>query len=115
MILALDKDAALYVFSSALEAQRYLEAIDVQQDAFDFCDDRGQRYCPSYTIPPKVSQCDPMGLVDIGAFKLVAEGDVDARLLKSILERAAYIEHSSVPAITITGIENLRNELRKRA
>jgi hypothetical protein len=113
MILAIDKHAALHVFLSTEDAQRQLEAIDVQQDAFEFCDDRGHRYKPTFTHPPKVSRLGSFGVVDIGAFKLVAEGGIDAGLPRRFVERAAHIEHTSVPAVT--SIETLRDELHKRA
>ena len=113
MILALDKHAALYVFSSTEEAQSQLEAIDVQQDAFDFCDDCGQRFSPALTRQPKEERLSPFGVVDIGAFRLVAEGDIESGLPETFIERAAHIEHTSFPAVT--SIEDLRNELHKRA
>lgn len=110
MILAIDKHAALYVFSSTEDAERDLEAIDVQEDEFEFCDVGGQRYAPAFTIPPKVSR---LGIVDIGAFRLLTEGSVDSGLPERFVERARHIEHTSVPAVT--SIETLRDELRKRA
>ena len=113
MILALDKHAALYVFSSAKDAERELEAIDVQQDEFEFCDATGQRYAVVYTIPPKESRLGPLRTVDIGAFTLTAQGSVDPTLPESFIERAAHIEHTSIPALT--SIEALRDETRKRA
>jgi hypothetical protein len=88
MILALDKHSALHVFISTEEAERELEAIDVQQDAFEFCDVRGQRYSPNYTIPPKVSRLGPIDGADIGAFRLVAEGGVDSALPERFVEQA---------------------------
>jgi hypothetical protein len=113
MILAIDKHSALYVFISADEAECHLEAIDVRQDGFEFCDVRGQRYAPAYTIPPKVSRPGPLGVVDIGAFRLVAEGGIDSGLPERFVERAAHLGHSSIPAIA--SIEALRNEMRKGA
>jgi hypothetical protein len=89
MILALDKYAGLHVFSSTEEAEGHLEAIDVQQDAFEFCDARGQRYSPTYTIRPKERRLGPIGVVDIGAFKLVAEGSIDPGLTERLVERAS--------------------------
>lgn len=110
MILALDKHAALHLFASTDDAQRELEAIDVQQGAFEFCDTTGQRYSPSYTTPPNVSR---LGGVQIGTFKLTASGGLDPQLPERFVERAAHIEHTSIP--TITSIEALRHELHKRA
>ena len=113
MILALDKHAALYVFSSASDAESHLEAIDVQDDAFEFCDERGQRFSPTYTRPPKRSRLGPIGFVSIGAFELTADGDIDSGLPESFVERAAHVEHTSFPDMTT--IEDLRHELHKRA
>jgi hypothetical protein len=112
MILALDKHGALYVFASTEDAERDLEAIDVQQDAFEFCDARGKRYSPTYTRPPKESRLGPFGVVDIGAFRLMADGGVDAGLPESFVVRAHHLEHSSVPAIT--SIVTLQEELQRR-
>lgn len=113
MILAIDKHAALYVFSSSEEAERELEAIDVQQDEFEFCDLAGQRYAVVYTIPPKVSRFGPLQTIDIGAFKLSAQGSSDPTVSLGIVDRATHIERTSVPAFT--SLEALRNEIRKSA
>jgi hypothetical protein len=112
LIIALDKHGALQVFASAQEAEQYLEAIDVRQDAIEFCDVRGQRYLPAYTRQPKESRFGPLGVIDIGAFKLVREGDIQPGLAESVVARASHVEHASVPGIT--SIEDLRDDLRKQ-
>ena len=99
MILAIDKNHALFVFSSIAEAEVHLEAWDVQQEAIEFCDARGQRYLPSYTMPPKESRLGPLRTINIGAYRLEAEGQPGAGLTEAFLKRAAHLEHSSVPAI----------------
>ena len=99
MILALDKHHALFVFTSTGEAEAHLEAWDVQQAAIEFCDEHGQRYLPSYTIPPSESRLGPLRGISIGAFRLVAEGTPHGGRPKAFLKRAAHLEHSSVPAI----------------
>ena len=113
MILALDKHLALHVFTSAEDAQRHLEAIDVQQNAFEFCNASGQRYTPIFTRPPREWRLGPIGMVEVGTFRLVAEGGIDSGVPERFVERAAHIEHTSFPLIT--SIEILRNELYKRA
>ncbi len=113
MILALDKHAGLHVFASPEDAQRHLEAIDVQQDAFEFCDTTGQRYVPEFLRPPQERRLGPIGIVDVGLFKLVTQGDIDPAVPKRFVERAAHIEHSSIPALS--SIEAFRDEIRKRA
>ena len=113
MVLAIDKHAALYVFSSTQEAERELEAIDVQQGKFEFCDLAGQQFAVSYTIPPKVSGCGPIRSIAIGAFKLTPEGDLDSTLPERFINRAGHIEHTSIPGIT--SIELLMGEIQKRS
>lgn len=113
MILALDKHAGLYVFSSANDAERELEAIDVQQDEFEFCDGTGQRYAAVYTVPPRESRLGPLRTVDIGAFTLAAQEGVDPTLPESFVQRAAHIEHTSIPALA--SINALRDEIRRQA
>ena len=110
MILAIDKHHALFVFSTLGEAEVHLEAWDVQQDAVDFCDERGQRYLPSYVIPPKESGIGPLRTIDIGTFRLVSEGLPDAELPEAFLKRAVHLEHSSIPEIH--SIDEARTALR---
>ena len=75
MIIAIDENDALHVFTSVEDAERELEAIDVQQSGLEFCDGRGQRYSPIYTHPPTETRIGRVGIVDIGAFKLEAVGN----------------------------------------
>ena len=110
MILALDKHAALYIFSSTKEAERELEAIDVQQGEFEFCDSNGQRYSITYSVPPKMSR---LGAVEIGAFKLGAAGQIDPALPLGFIERAAHVEHTSISELAT--IQALKDILRKGA
>ena len=112
MILALDKQNALYIFTSTGEAESYLEAIDVLQQSFEFCDAAGQRYLPNFTRAPKESHAIFFSTVDIGAFRLVSEGERDLNLPQSFAKRARYMEHTSV--VAITNIEELERELQKR-
>lgn len=113
MILAIDEDGALEIFTSVEDAERGLEAIDVQQSAVEFCDGRGQRYSPIYIRPPRESRLGPIGIVDIGAFRLRAEGEIDPSLPQRFIARARHIEHTSIPSITT--LEELQNELHKKA
>ena len=112
MILALDKNAALFVFTSTQEAERHLEAIDVQQDVFEFCDIRGQRFFPIYTRPPKESRLGLFSVIDIGAFKLVAEGEIDPKITDRFIEQAKHIEHSMIPACN--SVSTLRKEIYRQ-
>jgi hypothetical protein len=109
MILGLDRYGALHIFDSPADAERQLEAIDVKEDAFEFCDSNGQKYSPLYTRHPKRGF---LGLVDVGLFRLSPDGEADLKQAEDLLERAAHIESASIPGIT--SIEDLREELRKR-
>jgi hypothetical protein len=45
MILVLEINGALlHLFSSAAEVESYVEAIDVENSEYEFCDDSGQRF-----------------------------------------------------------------------
>lgn len=111
MILGLDKRGALYLFSSPMDAERELEAIDVQQDEFEFCDAMGRRYAVVYTIPPEESRLGPLRIVEIGAFRLIAQDGIEPGLIDRFIEAASHIGHSSVPGITST--KALRDSLRR--
>jgi len=113
MILAIDENDALHVFTSVEDAERELEAIDVQQSVLEFSDGRGQRFSPVYTRPPTETRIGPIGIVDIGAFRLLAVGEIDPSLPQSFIKRATYIEHTSIPSITT--LQELQNEVQRQA
>ena len=100
MILAIDKRGGLFLFPLKEDAERDLEAVDVQQDAMEFCDELGQRYVPAFSRVPHSTRVGPFSLVDIGAFSLVTEGERDPRLPAALVARATHLEHSSVPGVT---------------
>jgi hypothetical protein len=72
MLLALDSDRELYLFSTIAEAEADLEAIDIESEEYDFCDESGQRFRAEIT--------SPVTRVRSGAFQLVPEGEPDASL-----------------------------------
>jgi hypothetical protein len=113
MILAIDMHDALYVFSSTEDAEHELESMDVRKYKFEFCDETGQRFDAVYPVPPRMSRVGIIRGVDIGAFTLEAKGRADEALPAKLVERAAYIEHTSVPEVT--SIESLRAELRRQS
>lgn len=112
MILGLDRHGALYIFASTEDARGYLEAVDVQQADFEFCDAFGQKYSPFYIRPPKESRLGPIGHVDIGTFNLKVEGKLDPTLPEKLMTRARHIEHTSFPSVT--DVPKLRDELSRR-
>ena len=53
MILVLEINGALlHLFSSAAEVESYVEAIDVENSEYEFCDDSGQRFVSPPTAKP---------------------------------------------------------------
>ena len=83
MLIVLDKDCEVHLFASITEAQRELEAIDVENLEFEFCDDRGQRFRPQITSPVTAFRA--------GAFALHPDGSPDKVLPLSILARAVHL------------------------
>jgi hypothetical protein len=109
MIIGLDKFEALYIFSSAKDAESYLEAIDVSNNEMQFCDDLGHSYSPVYTSQPREFRWS----VDIGRFRLKSSDIAEWPLVERLVSRARYVEYSSVPAIS--SLEILREKLRIQA
>ena len=72
MLMAIDSDRELYLFASIDEAQKWLEAIDVENDEYDFCDMSGQRFDAEITSPVTITRA--------GSFRLVPEGEPDSAL-----------------------------------
>jgi hypothetical protein len=72
MLLVLDSDRELYLFATIPEAEADLEAIDIESEEYDFCDESGQRFRAEITSPVRGVQS--------GAFQLVSEGEPDASL-----------------------------------
>jgi hypothetical protein len=86
MILVLDKDKSLYLFSSPSEAEAQLEAIDIENGDYCFCDDTGQKFVAEIT--------SPVAAFRSGHFRLAPEGASDAELLTSFLARARSLERA---------------------
>jgi hypothetical protein len=74
MLLVLDKDACLYIFDSIDAAESDLEAIDIENDEYQFCDDAGRPYTGEL-VP-----CRP-------GFRIVQRGSPDPSLPLSFIER----------------------------
>jgi hypothetical protein len=51
MILALDSAKILYIFSSEKDVYKELEAIDIANGEYQFCDEKGRRYSAHITRP----------------------------------------------------------------
>ena len=74
MLLVLDKDACLYIFDSVDAAQGDLEAIDIENDEYEFCDESGQPYAGEL-VPSR------------GGFRIAPRGSPNPSLPLSFIDR----------------------------
>ena len=84
MIMAIDTDAMLYLFESTNQALKYIEAIDIENDEYKFCDDSGQEYIAEIVKPVTAFRS--------GTFKLISTGKIDKGIPLSFATRAQEIE-----------------------
>lgn len=99
MVLVLENNGnLLYLFSSVLEAESRLEAIDVENQEYEFCDDVGQRFVGEITAP--------VTMLRSGSFRLHPEGLPDRTIIESFLNRARSLDR------VCNGIKSL-DDLRK--
>jgi hypothetical protein len=99
MILVLETNGGLlYLFSSAAEAESHLEAIDIENDEYEFCDDTGQRFVGEFL--------KPVTKFGAGSFRLKPDGIPDRAIVSSFLSRARSLDRSC------NGIKSL-DDLRK--
>jgi hypothetical protein len=88
MLLVLDKDACLYIFDSVDAAQNDLEAVDIESDEYEFCDESGRLY--SGELVP----CPP-------GFRIVQRGPPDPSLPLSFIERTKHFWPKGTPFDTL--------------
>jgi len=85
MILVLETNGGLlYLFSSAAESESYLEAIDIENREYEFCDETGQRFVAELTAP--------VTALSAGGFRLRPDGLPDKAVVASFLGRARSLE-----------------------
>jgi hypothetical protein len=84
MLLVLDKDSCLYIFDSVDAAESDLEAIDIENDEYQFCDDSGRSYTGEL-VP-----CSP-------GFRIVQRGLPNPHLPLSFIERAKHFWPQATP------------------
>ena len=85
MILVLETNGSLlHLFSSAAEAEAHLEAIDIENREYEFCDDTGQRFVAEVTAPVTALRA--------GSFRLRPDGLPDKAVVVSFLSRAHSLE-----------------------
>jgi hypothetical protein len=84
MLIVLDTDGIVNLFASPEEAEKHLEAIDIEDNEYEMCDERGQRYVGKLLSP--ITAMRP------GTFRLEPEGWPSPPALASILGRAQSVD-----------------------
>ena len=85
MMLVLEINGGLlHLFSNAAEVESYVEAIDIENGEYEFCDDTGQRFVGELVAP--------VGFFRTGSFRLRPDGVPDRAVVASILSRARSLE-----------------------
>ena len=98
MIIAIDTDNLLYLFNSQEEVEIELEAIDIENEEYEFCDEKGQRY-----------QTKTISLVSAfktGSFTLEPTGKPDKSNIISLIKRAKSLDRQ------IKDIKNIEQLLK---
>ncbi len=94
MMLVLETNGGLlHLFASAAEAELDLEAIDVQNGEYEFCDDTGQRFVAEVTAPVTTLRA--------GSFRLRPAGVPDRGVVASLLSRARCLERHCEGVMTL--------------
>jgi hypothetical protein len=87
MILALETNGSLlYLFSSVAETKSDLEAVDIENNEYEFCDDTGQRFVGKVITP--------VSMFGAGSFHLKPDGIPDRKVVASFLSRARSLDRS---------------------
>jgi hypothetical protein len=85
MMLVLEPNGGLLqLFSVAGEVESQLEAIDIENGEYEFCDDIGQRFVGELVAPVTAFRS--------GSFRLRPDGTPDRALVSSFLSRARSLE-----------------------
>jgi hypothetical protein len=99
MILVLETNGCLlHLFSSVTETESHLEAIDIGNREYEFCDDTGQRFVGEII--------SPVTRFRRGRFRLIPAGAPDTELLASFLARARSLERGCGEVQTLDGLRS---------
>ena len=93
MFLVLDIDGCLNIFESVDAAQEHLEAIDIENNEYEFCDESGQPYAGEL-IPSR-------GMFSGDGFRIVQRGSADSGLPLSFINRAKHFWPKGTPFKTL--------------
>ena len=87
MMLVLETNGSLLnLFSSGADAESHLEAIDIENGEYEFCDDTGQRFVGEIIAP--------VTKFHAGNFRLKPDGVPDKAVIASFLFRARSLERA---------------------
>ena len=90
MLLVIDRDNTVGIYSSVADAEAQLETIDVELGEYDFCDETGQPYVGE--------MLQTVGKFRNGKFRIVPRGTRDPALPGTFLSRAVEC-HSRLPGL----------------
>lgn len=99
MMLMLRDDKVIEIFDSHQNPPTWIEAIDIENEEYQFCDERGQRYVGVIIRPA--------GLFRSGAFELRPEGKPQLKNVLNLVDAAVGIE----PNARHSDLETLRRHL----
>ncbi len=80
MLLVIDRDSTMAIYSSVAEAEAQLETIDVEFGEYEFCDETGQPYVGEVL--------ETVEKFRSGTFRIVPRGTPDPALPRTFLSRA---------------------------
>jgi hypothetical protein len=101
MLLVLEtRSGVLLLFPSVAGAEARLEAIDIENAEYEFCDASGQRLVGDII--------EPVTALDGGKFRLVPHGAADAKFTAALLGRARVLAQPYREAATL---DDLRKSL----
>ncbi len=100
MILAIDMDKNIHLFSSEEQVYKQIEAIDVENGEYEFCNEHGRRFFGEITTPVTTFKS--------GLFRLVA-GEVDATLLNVFISGARALSQGTSEISTLDELREYFN------
>jgi hypothetical protein len=100
MILLLEINGGLLsLFSSLAEAESYVEAIDIENGEYEFCDDTGQRFVGEIIAPVSKFRA--------GSVRLRPDGTANKEVVASFLFRASSLDRACGGVRRLTDLKRL--------
>lgn len=102
-MIMLRDDPVIELFDTPENPPSWIEGIDIVNDEYEFCDERGQRYVGVVTRPSSWLRQPEFGLRP--------EGPPDLKNVLDLIDRVAAIEHND----RFPDLETLRKHLASRS